>query len=76
MKIEFTLNIFGKSIFIPDTIVNVYLVVIILLVLAAIVNKKVKQASADEKPSNFLNVIELAVEAVQNLVKQTMGLNI
>ncbi|GFN36193.1 F0F1 ATP synthase subunit A [Tepidimicrobium xylanilyticum] len=73
MKIEFTLNVFGKSIFIPDTVVNVYLVVIILLILAAIVNKKVKQASPDEKPSNFLNVIELAVEAVENLVKQTMG---
>lgn len=73
MKIEFTLNVFGRSILIPDTIVNVYLVVILLLIFAAIVNKKVKEAGADEKPSNFLNVIELAVEAVQNLVKQTMG---
>lgn len=64
MKIEFTLNVFGRSILIPDTIVNVYLVVILLLIFAAIVNKKVKEASADEKPSNFLNVIELAVDFV------------
>jgi F-type H+-transporting ATPase subunit a len=73
MKIELTLNLFGKSIFIPDTIVNVWLIVILLLILGAIVNKKVKESNIDEKPSNFLNVIELSVEAVEGLVKQTMG---
>jgi F-type H+-transporting ATPase subunit a len=73
LKIELTLNLFGKSIFVPDTIVNVWIVVILLLILGVIVNKKVKKSNIDEKPSNFLNVIELSVEAVENLVKQTMG---
>lgn len=73
MKIEFVFNLFGRTIHIPDTIVNVYLVVIILLALALLVNRKIRQARADERPSNFLNVIELAVESVETLVKQTMG---
>lgn len=73
MKIEFTVNLFGRSMLIPDTVVNMYIVVILLLIFAAIVNRKVKEVNADDKPSNFLNVIEMAVEAVDNLVKQTMG---
>lgn len=73
MKIEIAFKMFGKDIFVPDTIVNVWLVVIFLLIFAAIVGKKVKESKIDETPSNFLNVIELSVEAVENLVKQTMG---
>lgn len=73
MRIEFTLNLFGRLVNIPDTIVNVYLVVIILLVLGVIVNRKINRVNVKEKPSGFLNVIELAVESVDTLVKQTMG---
>ena len=73
MKIEIALKLFGKDIFIPDTIVNVWIVVILLLIFAAIVGSKVKKAKPYEKPSNFLNVIELSIEAVEGLVKQTMG---
>lgn len=70
---EITLNLFGRQIYIPESIVNVYIVVILLLILAAIANRKVKEADPNEKPSGFLNVIEMAVETVENLVKQTMG---
>lgn len=70
---EITLNLFNKEIIIPDTIVNVYIIVIALLIFAAIVNKKLKKIDPNKPPSGLLNIMEIAVEAVENLVKQTMG---
>ena len=61
------------EIILPASIINVFFVTIALLVLAAVVNKKVKQSNVDDVPSNFLNVIEMTVEGVEKLVKQTMG---
>lgn len=73
MKIEIALNLFGKEILIPDTIVNTWIIVILLSIFAIYVNSKIKNAKADEKPSGFLNFIELLVEGVESLVKSTMG---
>lgn len=71
--IEITLSLFGRQFVIPSTIVNVSIVVIALTIFALIVNRKVKQADSSKKPSNFLNVIEILVQAIEDLVKQTMG---
>lgn len=73
MKIEMALKLFGKELFIPDTIVNVWIVSIIIIILALVVNKKIKDADVNEKPTGFLNVIEILIEAVDGLVKSTMG---
>ncbi|QQY79182.1 ATP synthase F0 subcomplex A subunit [Keratinibaculum paraultunense] len=73
MTIEFVVNMFGKTFVIPETVVNVWLIVIVLFIFALIVNSKVKKLKVDEKPSNFLNVIEMYVEIINNLVKDTMG---
>ena len=73
MKIEFLVNIGSKSFVIPDTVVNAWIIVIALLIFAAIVKRKVKNANIDEKPSKFLNVIEMYVEMMNGLVSDTMG---
>ena len=73
MEINIETNLFGKEIFIPDTVVNSWIVLIILTIFALIVNNKIKKASTDEKPSAFLNVVEVLVEKVDGLVKSTMG---
>lgn len=73
MKIEIALTLFGKEIFIPETIVNTWIIVILLSLFAVYVNRKIKNAKIDEKPSGLLNVIELLVEGVQSLVESTMG---
>lgn len=73
MKIEIALTLFGKEIFIPETIVNTWIIVILLSFFAIYVNRKIKNAKIDEKPSGLLNVIELLVEGVQSLVETTMG---
>lgn len=67
------LKVFGMEIIVPDTIVNMWIVTILLIVLAFIVNNKIKKAKVDGVPSNFLNVIEILVESVENLVKTNMG---
>lgn len=68
-----TLTMFGREFFIPATIVNSWIIVILLSIFAIVVNKKLKEADIDKKPSGFLNVIELLVEGIESLVKSTMG---
>lgn len=73
MLLELLIQIGGREIVIYDSIFNVVLVTIILIIFAFIVNKKIQKASIDEEPSTFLNIVELVVETVQGLVKSTMG---
>lgn len=70
---EILIKFAEKEILIPDTIVNMWFVAIVLAIFAFIVNSKIKKAKADEVPSNFLNVVELLVEASDGLVSSTMG---
>ncbi len=63
----------GREIAIHDSIFNVVVVTILLIIFAIIVNKKIKEASIDDEPSTFLIIVELLVEGIQGLVKSTMG---
>ena len=71
--LEILVTLAGREILIPDTIVNTWLVVIVLGIFAFVVNNKIKKAKSDEVPSNFLNVVEILVEAIDNLVESNMG---
>lgn len=73
MNIEITLAMFGREFFIPSSIVNSWIIVILLSIFAIVVNKKLKKVNPAEKPSGLINVIEMAVEGVESLVKSTMG---
>lgn len=73
MKIEILVKLFGKDFLIPDTIVNSWIILIILTIFALIVNNKIKKAKSGEKPSGLLNVVEVLVDMVDGLVKSTMG---
>lgn len=70
---ELLIKIAGKEIIIPDTIFNMWVITIVLIVFAAVVNSKIKKAKSDEVPSNFLNVVETIVDAIDGLVATTMG---
>ncbi len=63
----------GKEIVISETVFNSILVVIVLSILALIVNYKIKKERVDKAPSNFINLIEMLVEFVDNLVLTNMG---
>ena len=70
---ELLVKIAGNEYIIPDTIVNMWIITIVLLVFAMVVNSKLKKAKSDEVPSNFLNVVEILVESVDGLVETSMG---
>jgi len=71
MGIRFTIN--GKEIYIHDTVVNSWIIVILLSIFAIVVNRKLKKANIDEKPTGLLNVVEILVEVLESLVKSVMG---
>jgi len=66
-------TMFGEQVYIHDSVVNTWIIVILLSIFALVVNNKVKKAKVDEKPSGLLNVMELFVETIESLVKSTMG---
>ena len=65
---------FGREIFIHDSVVNSWIIVIVLSILAMIVGKKIKATKAEDKPSGIVNVLEILVDAIGGLVDQTMGI--
>lgn len=67
------ITIGGKEILINDSIINTVLVVIVLSIFALYVNKKMKSADVNEKPTGFQNIVEILVESINNLVKTNMG---
>jgi F-type H+-transporting ATPase subunit a len=71
--LEFLISLGGKEYIIHDTIVNIWFVIIVLSILAFFVNKKIKEADIDETPTGFLNVVEIAIESLNSLVRDTMG---
>lgn len=68
-----TFTMLGKQIYIHDSVINSWVIVILLSILCIVVSRKIKKANIDEKPSGLLNVMEIFVEGIQSLVKATMG---
>ena len=73
MGLEISFSMFGNDYLVPDTIVNVWLVVAVLLILGYITKRKIESADVNEAPTGFLNVMETVVESVEDLVVQNMG---
>lgn len=71
--IDINLSPLGIDYVIPETIVNTWIVVILISIFASYINKKIKLVRPDEKPKGILNFIELVVEGINSLVKSTMG---
>lgn len=73
MSTEIILTIMGKQHVIHETVINSFLIVIALSLFALFVNFKAKQVEATNKPSGFINVMEMLIEMINNLVVNTMG---
>lgn len=69
----FHFDVGGQTLWITTTHVSLLIVVIALTVFALIANRAIKKANPEAVPGPFLNVIELLVEAVDNLTKSNMG---
>lgn len=69
----FHFDVGGETLWITTTHVSLLIVVIALTVFALLANRAIKKANPEAVPGPFLNVIELLVEAIDNLTKSNMG---
>jgi F-type H+-transporting ATPase subunit a len=67
------IQIGGATVYITTSHVCLAIIMVILLVFAIVVNRKIKKADPTKPPTGLLNVIELAVETVDKLVYENMG---
>ncbi|MGI6566136.1 MAG: F0F1 ATP synthase subunit A [Limnochordia bacterium] len=70
-KTLWVLNIAGTEIWITETIVNTWIIMLFLLVLALVVRIRLRRF--EEIPTGFQNLIEAAVEAFDNFAASTLG---
>jgi len=70
--IIFTLSS-GKEIYIHDTVVNSWIIVILLSIFAIVINKKLQKTKVNDKPTGIINVLEMGVGVLESFVKTTMG---
>lgn len=71
ISIDFVLN--GKTYTFAPEIVNSFIVVFVLSLIAIIIGYKAKHADYKKNPKGILLLGELFVESVQSLVRETMG---
>ncbi len=69
--IKFT--VFGQEAWITTSHVSILIVVVVICIFALIANRAIRKADPNEVPGPFLSIIELAVEAVENLTVSNMG---
>lgn len=68
-------NLFGQTVYLTTTHVGLLIVTLVLVILAIIVNKKIAKSKPEDTPGMLVNVIEMAIEMLDNMVKGTMGIN-
>ena len=73
ISLLYEFELFGQTLHLTTTHVGLIIITTFLIVLAIIVNRKVMRMNDEETPGMLVNIFELAVEAVDNMVKGTMG---
>ena len=64
---------FGQDLWVTTTEIGLSIITITILILAFVTDRKMKRAT--EVPGTFQNIMEILVEALDKLVKETMGHN-
>ena len=62
-----------KDIWIHESVLNTYLIVLVLGILSLYIYSKIKKADPFEKPKGLLHWVEIAVEGINSLTIQSMG---
>ena len=73
IKGVFKFQAFGQELWVTTTEIGLSIVTIVILLIAIVTNVKMKKAT--EVPGTFQNIIEFAVETLDNMVNGTMGHN-
>ena len=68
-------ELFGHELWITTTHVGLFLISLILIIFMIICHRKLKKANPMDRPGGLQNVLELFVQAMDNMVESTMGKN-
>lgn len=71
IKGVFSYELFGQTLWITSTHLSMFMVSVVLIVLAVVVNRRMKRAT--EVPAGLQNAVEFAVEFLENLIDGNMG---
>lgn len=66
-------QLFGQDLYITNTHIAIFIVMLTLIVFAIIANVAIRRADPKKAPGPFLNIVEMLVEAVDNLTRSSMG---
>jgi len=70
-KVLWVLNIFGVEVWITQTILSTWIIMLVLIILAVVVRLTLRKWK--QIPSGFQNVVELLVESFDGIVKSAAG---
>ena len=62
-----------KDLWFHESVVNSWVILLVLSVLSFVIYNKIKKADPLEKPKGLLHIVEILVESIDKLVLQTMG---
>lgn len=69
----FQYKLFGQELYLTTTHLGIIIVMLALIIFAVFANRAIKKADPEKEPGMFLNVIEMIVEALDNLTLTNMG---
>lgn len=67
-------KLFGQELYITNTHITIFSIILLLVVFAIIVNVKIKKADPTKPPSPFMNVVEILVETLDKVTIDGMGI--
>lgn len=69
------IHLFGHEFWITTTHVSLLIISVVLIILAVLVNRKVKASKPEDTPGMLQNIFEMVVSALDNMVHGIMGEN-
>lgn len=66
-------ELFGQKLYLTTTHISIIIVILALIAFAFVANRFIKKADPEKEPGIFLNIVEIIVEALDNLTVSNMG---
>ena len=66
-------QLFGQDLYLTTTHISLFIVCLTLIIFAIVANRAVKKADPYQSPGMFVNILEMLVQALDNLVVSNMG---
>ena len=67
-------KLFGQELYITNTHIAIFTIMLALIIFAIVVNIKIKKADPTKPPTPFMNVVEMLVETLDKVTIDGMGI--